>query len=702
MKQKEISKNFLLLFSLIFFFVFLLSLSISFADNEEKIIKSLNPKYQEWFKLVYYIILPQEKEVFLKLNNDRERDLFIETFWNMRDPTPGTPENEYKEEIIKRFNYVNKTFKRGSTREGWQTDMGRIYMILGPPESIERFEGVLGIVPCQAWTYRGDPNKGQPAVFTFLFFQRHGGIEYKLYDPAVDGPASLLQDKRGLDGLTYEELYEKIREIAPTLANTAISLIPGEYHYDFSPSPRYNILLAEILNSPKKDINPSYARHFLNYKGLVSTEYLTNFVDSEGLVEVIPDPVTGLNFIHFSVAPKKLSVDYYEPRDQYYIPWLMDVSLRDKDQIIFQYNRNMSIYFQEEELERIRGNGLSIEDAFPAADGQYQLTVLLRNPVSKEFTVLEKQVTINGTTNRPFLTDPLIAYRTEQFPQNQHLPFKIINTKFLVDPKNTLAATEPLIISFNVVNISETLRQGGKVKIQIKGLSEGNPSTKELDIDLSEKDFARINNYYKEISLRDMTPDYYEVRLILLDQNGQTLDQKNGTFIISAEKILGHPITQAKSFSLNNIFAYYYVLASQYDKLNQNEKAGFYYDQAFKHNPNYQEGLLDYCQFLIKTSQFDKTLELAERLKADDSKAFDYHLFRGLAYMGKGNYQMALEELLKTISIYDSDTRALNALGQVYLKTGQKEKARQVLETSLRLNPEQPEIRKLYSSLGKK
>lgn len=106
--------------------------AVSAGQKQADIIKGLNPKYQDWLKLVNYIILPQEKDVFLKLNNDRERDLFIETFWKMRDPTPGTPENEYKEEIIKRFNYVNKTFRRGSTREGWQTDMGKIYMILGP------------------------------------------------------------------------------------------------------------------------------------------------------------------------------------------------------------------------------------------------------------------------------------------------------------------------------------------------------------------------------------------------------------------------------------------------------------------------------------------------------------------------------------------------------------------------------------------
>lgn len=700
--QPDREKNMMKKFGL-FLLVFILFLTMTSAgDKQSDIIKGLNPKYQDWLKLVNYIILPQEKDVFLKLSNDRERDLFIETFWKMRDPTSGTPENEYKEEIIKRFNYVNKTFRRGSTREGWQTDMGRIYMILGPPESIERFEGVNGIVPCQAWTYHGDPEKGLPPVFIFIFFQRHGSIEYKLYDPMIDGPASLLQDKRGLDGLTYEELYDKIMEIAPTLANTAVSLIPGEFSYDYSPSPRYNLILADILNSPKKDINPSYATHFLNYKGVVSTEYLTNFVDSEAMVEVIPDPTTGLNFVHFSVAPKSLSVDYYEPRSQYYIPFQMDVSLRSKDKIIFQYNRNMSVYFQESDIGRIKGNGLAIEDSFPAAEGSYQLTVLLRNPVSKEFTILERQIEVSEPGDQPQLAGLVIGYRTEKFARNQHLPFKVAETKILVDPKNTIAASELLVVSVNVINLNENLRQSGKIKLDLKGLGPNNQLTRTLEIKLNEKDFSRINNYFREIPVGDYVPDYYELSLSLLDGSGNVLDQKKGTFIISQEKLIGHPIVQAKSFNLNNLFYYYYMLASQYDKLDQLEKASYYYEQAFRKNPQFQEGLKDYCQFLVKTGQFDRVLEMAEGLKADSNQAFDYHLLRGLAFLGKKDTGRAQEELLQAVQIYDSDTRALNALGRVYIQTGQKEKARQALEASLRLNPEQPEIRKLLSELDKR
>lgn len=40
--------------------------------------KNLPAKYQEWLKLTNYIILPKEKDVFMQLTTDRDRDIFIE------------------------------------------------------------------------------------------------------------------------------------------------------------------------------------------------------------------------------------------------------------------------------------------------------------------------------------------------------------------------------------------------------------------------------------------------------------------------------------------------------------------------------------------------------------------------------------------------------------------------------------------------
>lgn len=75
----------------------------------------LSSAHKKWLEEeVVYLISPEEKEVFLKLDTDRLRDHFIQAFWNHRDPTPGTPENEARQEHYRRLQYA-KNYLRGGT-----------------------------------------------------------------------------------------------------------------------------------------------------------------------------------------------------------------------------------------------------------------------------------------------------------------------------------------------------------------------------------------------------------------------------------------------------------------------------------------------------------------------------------------------------------------------------------------------------------
>ena len=99
----------------------------------------LPPQYQKWLNdEAVYIITPLEREVFLKLTSDRERELFIEAFWKHRDPTAASPENEFKTEHYRRINYANQFFGWEAAKPGWRTDRGRIYIILGEPNDVQR------------------------------------------------------------------------------------------------------------------------------------------------------------------------------------------------------------------------------------------------------------------------------------------------------------------------------------------------------------------------------------------------------------------------------------------------------------------------------------------------------------------------------------------------------------------------------------
>lgn len=80
-----------------------------------------NAVYNKWLNEdVVYIISDPERAAFERLTTNDERDQFIKQFWLRRDPTPGTPRNEFKEEHYRRIAYANAHFASG--KPGWQTD----------------------------------------------------------------------------------------------------------------------------------------------------------------------------------------------------------------------------------------------------------------------------------------------------------------------------------------------------------------------------------------------------------------------------------------------------------------------------------------------------------------------------------------------------------------------------------------------------
>lgn len=657
-------------------------------------------KYGDWLDLVAYHILPVERDVFLKLTTDRDLDVFVETFWKHRDPTPGTPANEFREELVKRFKSCNELYGRGTARKGWKTDRGRIHMILGPPASIERFEATIGIVPCQAWSYYGDSRRGLPPQFSFLFYQRGGIGEFKLYDPVADGPARLLIDQRKVaDPFDYRTLYDRIRELAPTLAEVAITRIPGEYNYDLSPSPRNAGLLADILESPRRDVNPSYATHFLDYKGLVSTEYLTNYVESYATTALLEDLVTGLRFVHFSMAPVDVSVELFEPKSQFYCDFQVDVSLRDGEAIVFQYSREFPLYFPEDSWDRVKASGLAVEDSFPIAEGRYALTVLLTNKVGKQFSLLERTVEVPPAGTAPSIEGPFLGYGYETYPRDIHIPFKVLDRKLVVDPKKTFAAGDGIAVLFEVRNASPELIGSGEARIVARGLREANPVRKTYTVKLEAPVSGRTLSIPFMIPAGELTPDYYEIAVLLEDSGGRILDEKKDTLTISSAAAVGHPIANAKGVPAGNQFLFRYMIAEQLERTGRAAAAGAFYEEAFRIRPDYAEGVIRYANSLLGTGAFGRALEISETLRKDEDRQFAYRRIRGQALLGKERYEEALADLLRANAIYDSETGVLNSLGKCYLKLGRKADAIEAFNASLRLDPAQAEIKKLAAEL---
>ena len=94
---------------------------------------ALSSTFTDWAKgPVQYIMTPQESAVWKQLASDDQAQQFVDLFWAKRDPTPSTPQNEFREDFEARVKYADDHFKQGRTR-GAMTDLGKVFIVLGPP-----------------------------------------------------------------------------------------------------------------------------------------------------------------------------------------------------------------------------------------------------------------------------------------------------------------------------------------------------------------------------------------------------------------------------------------------------------------------------------------------------------------------------------------------------------------------------------------
>lgn len=94
---------------------------------------AVSPAKRSWADgPVQFLMTNEEKAAWLALDNDAAADDFIALFWARRDPTPGTPRNELREDFEARVKYADEQFSTPS-QKGSMSDRGKVLIILGVP-----------------------------------------------------------------------------------------------------------------------------------------------------------------------------------------------------------------------------------------------------------------------------------------------------------------------------------------------------------------------------------------------------------------------------------------------------------------------------------------------------------------------------------------------------------------------------------------
>lgn len=156
--------------------------------------ENLQARHRKFLEEVAPLIRAEEREVFLSLAKDYQRDAFIRRFWEVRDPHPQTARNEFRERWEERLGLARERFG------GVDEDRARMLLWNGPPKATFQAQ-CDALLPLEVWSYDGtDRLKGS---FTLIFVSPQGSLR---------GPFRLWYPSQGIQALLAPEARVRVQD----------------------------------------------------------------------------------------------------------------------------------------------------------------------------------------------------------------------------------------------------------------------------------------------------------------------------------------------------------------------------------------------------------------------------------------------------------------------------------------------------------
>jgi GWxTD domain-containing protein len=410
------------------------SLLMGFVVEMRAQTQKLASRYKKWLdEEVVYILSKDERELFLKLSTDQERDTFIERFWEIRNPNPGAPTNSFREEHYRRIEYANLYFSQQAATDGWRTDRGRVYILMGPPKQKDVHVGHTDLKPFEIWFYSSD-TPALPPFFYVLFYQKDNIGDYRLYSPYFDGPEKLVRAQAENNRTAALKIVDKAagREVA----RTTLSLLPDE-PVDWSSAT--SSLQSDVMLSALKNLanHPHYRAQIDQRRALLESVTYRLIVAGDALREYHaplygPDGNVNLHFMLQLPRADSFAVGERQGGGYYYSLNVTTRVFGPANQLLYTQERAYSRNISEAQLEEIKPKVLAYEGLLPLAPGKYRIEFLLTNLLRKTAFRVERNVEIPAQTGALAVGEliPFSSAETIDPSQSGWIPFSAGGVKF--------------------------------------------------------------------------------------------------------------------------------------------------------------------------------------------------------------------------------------------------------------------------------
>jgi len=687
--------------------------------------EDLSAVYRQFLEDVHWIITPTEKDVFLRLQTDERRDSFAERFWLVRDPTPGTPTNEYFDLHYERLAYVEKHFGRDTPRAGWRTDRGRYYMLLGEPMSMKSLPNTQLAYPAEIWWYHAEPKLGIPPFFYLMFYKSYGTGEYRLYSPLVDGPMKLLNPAgesevrqvqssggmpggRGMPAMYDGEIgaaYQVLQDVDGELAQVSLSFIPGDSSALMgAQSLRSEMMIADIAKIPERIMpNPMWAYRALTGETEANVRFETLPMRADAIALLDP---TGIPFLHYAVRTEGGRLNLIEYEERFYITFEVSGAVLDQQARTVARvegaqggSKILQADLDEEQARLLRRGPLLHMDRMALVPGEYKLDLILENNVSREFGRAEFDLRVPGM--RPDRLRASSSILLDQFeileeydPFGRHLPFQV----------GRLVLVPSVELDFPVgggINVYHQLYFSAEASARAAANytlanEEGIALEKTIYVDPAVADRNGVVNQIAILDLTDVDPGEYTLT-VDIDQD----DRAAETFSVRvvSEGQFARPFVQAQSQTPPADPRVGLALARQYRVLGETDLAIRALDGALRREPDFQEGLDLQTELLMDAGRYEDVIRLLTPGLVQDPGNDALLVTLARANANAGHHYDAIRYYERARMIRGDVPELLNPLAAEYFADQQLDKARQLLELSLEIDPKQAEMERLLDEV---
>jgi GWxTD domain-containing protein len=489
--------------------------------RQKAIQKEMEGAYKKWLEEeVPYIITNEERAAFKKLSTDDEKEQFIEGFWERRNPNPGSPENEFKEEYYRRIAYANEHFASGIP--GWKTDRGRIYIMYGPADEVESHPsggdytrpieeggGTTSTYPFEQWRYRYIDGIGTNIILEFVDPTMTG--EYHLTIDPGEKDALLHVPNAGLTDMEAMGMASKADRFTRTDGMTIGKSMGGEPE-SLNEFTRLD-LYAKIFNPPEVK--------FKDLKAVVTSKIsaqLLPFDVRTDFIRVTDETV---------LTPVTIQVAYRDVQFQNkdgVMHGVMDIygqltSLGGRN--VNTFERSLVLDVPEHEFQRALERKAVYQEAVPLRPGRYKLSLVMKDNLSGHMGSMEIGLVVPRFEEDKLSNSSLIlADLIQPLPTNQvgTGPFVIGGTKVRPSVNQTFTRDQNLGIYMQVYNLGlDAKTHKPSLDVEYDLLKDGKSLLAQAEDAAKLKDASQQFTLEKQMPLRVLQPGKYTVQIKVTD-----------------------------------------------------------------------------------------------------------------------------------------------------------------------------------------